>query len=1213
MANRELAKAARTYGHDTSLIVQSATRSEALDAEVKACSSSAEVQAVTNFTTPKTPKRYHNEPDGNRYNSRDDRMDRGPPRKRLDLGARTLGKRSRCSRCDRQAHHGAPCPAIDKDCRKCGRKGHFAAACRKKQNAYALSLSDVLISCTLNSSSPLEFLIDSGADVNIIGVKHWKQLQNDRRNGQLIINKIEDPKTLNLRAYASEQPMKIECAFKAEVAVAGTNNPAISVEFLVVPCGRRSLLGRVTASEMKLLKVSSVNTFETDKLEVFPKMPGVRVKFSIDRSVPPEKNAYYNVPAAFREGARARLQEMEKRGIIEKVTSAPEWISGMSAVSKGKDDFRLVVNMRAPNKAIKREYFRLPLIQEMKTKLHGAKFFSKLDLTSAFYHLELSKESRDLTTFLAENGMYRFIRLMFGVNCAPEVFQREMSRILENVENVIIYIDDILVFGKTLEDLHKTVARVLQILRVNNLTLNTAKCEFDKTRIKFLGHELNEQGFHIDDSKVKNILNFREPATASELRSFLGLASFVSPYIGNFSDLTGPLWEVATTKTWNWGAHQAAAFEATKRQIAKSTSALGYFAEADKTILYTDASPTALGAVLVQENENSTPRIISFASKALTPTERKYAQNQREALSAVWAVEYFSYYLLGRHFTLRTDAKGVEFLLNRSREISKRALTRADGWALRLSPYSYVVEYVEGKFNIADPSSRLYNGKDDPFDEEASAWEIAKIEANAVGFVTEDEIRKATEADEILSQIPHALDTGYWPKQLHRYQIISHDLHFKDGILVKQGCAVIPEALRRKTLEVAHEGHPSTAKLKSILRERVWWPGMPKDAESWVESCGTCATNGKPEKCTPMERIFAPKTVWELIALDFNGPYAKFGGISILVLVEYRSRYIMAHPVKSTSFEHTRKILDEIFDKEGFPKTIKTDNGPPFCGEEFKIYCAERGIRILYSTPLFPQQNGLVENSMKLINKAMAAAVSSGTNHMEELNAAIRAHNAAAHTITKVEHDNELLDKRDREVKLKAKKHEDKRRCARECRILPGDCVIVEQQSRSKGDSRFGSTRYTVLEQSKGSLLLTNDDGKLLKRHVTQTKRVKDWRSPTHENHKIQAELRVHPTRPRKAPAYLDKYVRVVQEETNAQLSPQAQGIHIYSSCATSTQQSRWQHQNGQQRPSSEEKSSFAVRQSTSLELYPNTSDRSPHHNDYDVGIDEDINSLRRV
>lgn len=141
--------------------------------------------------------------------------------------------------------------------------------------------------------------------------------------------------------------------------------------------------------------------------------------------------------------------------------------------------------MRAPNRAIKREYFRLPLLDEMKLKLHGANFFSKLDLTSAFYHLELHEESRDLTTFLTEDGMFRFTRLMFGVNCAPEIFQREMSRILGGVNNVIVYIDDILIFANNLEDLRKTVAEVLRILRANNLTINTDKSEFDKTRLKF--------------------------------------------------------------------------------------------------------------------------------------------------------------------------------------------------------------------------------------------------------------------------------------------------------------------------------------------------------------------------------------------------------------------------------------------------------------------------------------------------------------------------------------------------------------------------------------------------------------------------------------------------------------------------------------------------------------------------------------------------------
>lgn len=144
-------------------------------------------------------------------------------------------------------------------------------------------------------------------------------------------------------------------------------------------------------------------------------MPGVLVKFSVDKNVPPVRNAYYNVPAAYRGAEKRRLEEMESRGIIEKVTTAPNWISGMSAVAKGKDDFRLVVNMRAPNRAINREYFRLPLIEEMKVRLHESAFFAKLDLSNAFYHLELHNESRDLTTFLfACTGMYRFTSLMFG-------------------------------------------------------------------------------------------------------------------------------------------------------------------------------------------------------------------------------------------------------------------------------------------------------------------------------------------------------------------------------------------------------------------------------------------------------------------------------------------------------------------------------------------------------------------------------------------------------------------------------------------------------------------------------------------------------------------------------------------------------------------------------------------------------------------------------
>lgn len=407
---------------------------------------------------------------------------------------------------------------------------------------------------------------------------------------------------LIVHAYATSAPMVIQHRFRAKVEAVGLSKPSVWADFVVVPEGRRSLLGRRTAGEMKLLKVGAiVSACESPASQSqFPKMPDVKVKFSIDRSIPPVRNAYYNVPSAFREAARNRLKDMEEKDIIEKVSSAPEWISGMSAVAKGKGDFRLVVNMRAANKAIKREYFRLPPINEMKSKLHGARFFSKLDLSNAYYHLELDKGSRDLTTFLSEHGMYRFKRLMFGVNCAPEIFQREMTRILKDFPNIIIYIDDILIFAGTLEELRKTVAQVMQVLRQNNLTLNQDKCEFDKTSVTFLGHKLDKEGFHIDEAKTKLIREFRQPATASELRSFLGLASFLSPHIKNFADLTRPLWTVAGKNSWEWGPLQTTAFEAIKETIAKCTVTLGYFSEEDKTVLYTDASPIALGAVLVQ-------------------------------------------------------------------------------------------------------------------------------------------------------------------------------------------------------------------------------------------------------------------------------------------------------------------------------------------------------------------------------------------------------------------------------------------------------------------------------------------------------------------------------------------------------------------------------------------------------------------------------------
>ncbi|XP_055585140.1 uncharacterized protein K02A2.6-like [Uranotaenia lowii] len=1166
MLNRDLASSARNHGYATTQIVQIATRAEASNVEASTSTGIFRVER-RNFE--------HTRRDDLKRRSRI--PFRGPQSKQFRNNNNQQLRRSnqRCPNCNYEKLPNHRCPALTRKCRKCKQFGHYAEVCLSKpvyavednaaaltkqendQEVNALSIEDVLIKCHVGGSAPIEFLIDSGADVNVIAGHDWSQLKKIYEQGKLNISFLNHTGYNQLRAYGTIQPLVVECAFRAKVDVVELSKPSVEAEFLVVQTGRRSLLGWSTANDLRLLEVgASVNAcLEQSQIEVFPKMPGVKIKFSVDPKIPPVRNAYFNVPASLREAARKRLECMEAQGIIEKVTTAPDWISGMSAVPKGKNDFRLVVNMRAPNRAIKREYFRLPTIDEIKTKLHGSKYFSKLDLSNAFYHLELSKESRELTTFLSEAGMYRFTRLMFGVNCAPEVFQREMTRILEEVPNVIVYIDDILVFAKSLQELHASIALVLQILRRNNLTLNSEKCEFDKQRIKFLGHLLDEKGFHIDEEKVRAVNKFREPKTASELRSFLGLASFLGPHIQNFSDLTNPLWSVATTKSWSWGPLQKKSFEETKKRIVECTTTLGYFSNEHRTILYTDASPNALGAVLVQENERSVARVISFASKALTETEKRYAQNQREALGAVWAVEHFSYFLFGRHFTLRTDAQGVAFILNRSRENTKRALTRADGWALRLSPYSYTVEYVRGSENIADPSSRLYCGSDGPFQDEESPWEIASLQTSSFEFLTEENIKDATLDDNLLQKVMACLDLNEWDKDTQNFKAFAEDLSVKDGILIKRGCAVIPHSLRETALNVAHSGHPRAAKMKSIMRERVWWPGMATDVEKWVHACQTCATNGRPEKPAPMQRSFAPKAVWHTIAIDFNGPYAKFNGISIFVVVDCRSRYLIAKPVQSTSFENVKKVLDEIFDKEGFPHNIKSDNGPPFNGSEYKNYCSERGINLIYSMPYHPQQNGLVEGYMKLINRAMAAAVSRGTSYVEEIRNAVQSHNAAEHSVTKIppeevlsgrkirrrlpllcpgrsEFDDNELNERDRKSKLQGKRTEDSRRGAKACSVKPGDIVIVERVMRSKGESRFDPKRYTVIKERNGDLLLSDEMGQTLKRNVVHTRRVHEWKvfnqPPLND---LVGQGR--PSRERKVPVHLQDYVRVCEQEVN--------------------------------------------------------------------------------
>ena len=445
-----------------------------------------------------------------------------------------------------------------------------------------------------------------------------------------------------LYPYASSQPLPVKGSFKCTVSVCDRSTKA---EVLVIKGRGMSLLGKITATELGVLKVGiniAMVTSKADSLkqqypEVFEgvgKLKNKQIPLDIDPTVKPIAQPFRRIPFNLRGKIRDKTKELLDIGITEPVEDQAPWVNPVVIVPKNNAEIRLCVDMRQANQAIMRRRYPIPTVDEVLHTMNGSKVFSKLDLKWGYHQLELSPESREITTFATPDGLFRYKRLLFGVCSASEQYQHEIASALAGIEGVENISDDIVVQGPDTETHNRQLHQTIEHLQECGLTLNAEKCLFNTDRLVFMGMLLSEKGIGPTADRVKAVLEVEEPKSASDVRSFLGLANYSSQFIPHFATLSEPLRRLTRKETpFEFGPEHKKSLECLKQKMAEACT-LAYFDKNAQTKIITDASPVGLGAVLVQEQDSAwTP--VCYASRSLTEWEQRYSQTDKEALCVV--------------------------------------------------------------------------------------------------------------------------------------------------------------------------------------------------------------------------------------------------------------------------------------------------------------------------------------------------------------------------------------------------------------------------------------------------------------------------------------------------------------------------------------------------------------------------------------------------
>ena len=420
-------------------------------------------------------------------------------------------------------------------------------------------------------------------------------------------------------------------------------------------------LSNENATAMKYLFMVYADVIARSLDDVRPSRVSTKRKFEL-KSEEPIFQKLRRAPPSYNEIIRHEVDRMLKAGIITPVESS--WTSPVVIVSKKDGKPRFCVDYRKLNAVMKQDRWPMPKVEEIFDEVKGSKIFTAIDLFQGYWQIKMDEACKEKTTFICRYGTFQFEVMPFGLMNSGATFQRMMDKMLCNVKNVKCYVDDVVIHSATAEEHLEHLETVFKLLRKHGLRLRLKKCSFMQPRVELLGHIVDSNGVHVEDSKVDRVRKARAPRNRTELRSFLGLASYYRRFIKGFAKIALPLTEkTSESVAFEWTEEMDEAFQELKEALCVAP-VLTYPDYEKPFVVSTDASSKALGAVLSQLDDNKQEHPIHYASRTLNDAEKNYSTFEREALAIVFALKKFRHYLLCQKFKLYTDHQALKYVIN---------------------------------------------------------------------------------------------------------------------------------------------------------------------------------------------------------------------------------------------------------------------------------------------------------------------------------------------------------------------------------------------------------------------------------------------------------------------------------------------------------------------------------------------------------------------